>query len=523
VNGTVVVESEAELARRREQRKKNRSSRWDAAKTPAARGTSSATAVVELGYQHTNTPLLQQPRQFQAPTNINLSNLENKEQQLYLAQMGIRDCTNRLNLPNLGIPMNPKDRSPSPEPVYDTKGMRTNTRYNRTFQKLTGLRNSYVSKLKALDPTYQPPTYYKDSSMEVRIEVPAEMYPQYNFPGLILGPRGNHLKEMEKKYIVRIAIKGKGSIKEGMTGLRKDGSHWEGSTEPMHITITGLTGSDGKKVKACKDTINALIKLQIDDPDGEKMVAIRAQHMHELATLNGTLKEFDMKCLNCGASGHKAWECPEKESLTFSTICTACGGVGHVTSDCKQKRPGQIFNRSAGGEELDGEYEAFLDGMGIGGKKVKLDDDKPYVPPMGSVESRFGQITKSKPRLMLTDGSAAPGAASAAVRKASKTGMNPFDGPKTIFGSKPQTYAAGFSSKLDLEKSMEERPKKPDVNLVPTHWQAERHDRLAAKKAEQELLLLEHAKLVAKMQKNKEKNRVIRVDGPPPPPPGSHL
>ena len=31
----------------------------------------------------------------------------------------------------------------------------------------------------------------------------------------------------------------------------------------MHITITGLTGSDGKKVKACKDTINALIKLQV--------------------------------------------------------------------------------------------------------------------------------------------------------------------------------------------------------------------------------------------------------------------
>ena len=44
--------------------------------------------------------------------------------------------------------------------------------------------------------------------------------------------------------------------------------------------------------------------------------------------------------------------------------------------------------------------------------------------------------------------------------------MNPFDGPKTIFGSKPQTYAAGFSSKLDLEKSMEERPKKPDVRLL---------------------------------------------------------
>ena len=46
---------------------------------------------------------------------------------------------------------------------------------------------------------------------------------------------------------------------------------------------------------------------------------------------------------------------------------------------------------------------------------------------------------------------------------------------------------------------------------------------LQAKEAEQELLRLEHAKLLAKMQKRKEENRVIKVDGPPPPPPGSNL
>ena len=37
------------------------------------------------------------------------------------------------------------------------------------------------------------------------------------------------------------------------------------------------------------------------------------------------------------------------------------------------------------------------------------------------------------------------------------------------------------------------------------------------------MLRLEYAKLKAKIQKKKEENRVIKVDGPPPPPPGSNL
>ena len=44
-----------------------------------------------------------------------------------------------------------------------------------------------------------------------------------------------------------------------------------------------------------------------------------------------------------------------------------------------------------------------------------------------------------------------------------------------------------------------------------------------AKEAEQEMLRLEYAKLQAKIQKKKEENRIIKVDGPPPPPPGSNL
>ena len=248
----------------------------------------------------------------------------------------------QLGHPTLMIPPNPRDRSPSPEPVYNGKGVRMNTRYERTRTKLIAQRNNYISKLKRLDPTYQPPTYYKDMSLEDRIEVPAEENPQHNFVGLILGPRGNHLKELEQRTSTRIMIKGKGSIKDGMTGLRKDGTKWDDLDEPMHVSIIGQTG---KGVKEAGEYLRKLIKLQVEDPNGEKMVAFRAASLHELAVLNGTLKEFQLKCLNCGGEGHKTWECPDAPSVTFSTICTACGGVGHVTSDCKARRPGEVLNR----------------------------------------------------------------------------------------------------------------------------------------------------------------------------------
>ena len=44
---------------------------------------------------------------------------------------------------------------------------------------------------------------------------------------------------------------------------------------------------------------------------------------------------------------------------------------------------------------------------------------------------------------------------------------------------------------------------------------------IQAKHMELEMARLEHAKLLAKIQKKKEENRVIKVEGPPPPPPGS--
>jgi len=497
VNGSIIVESEAERQRRKAERAQKRKSRWDD------------------GSQKSNEKHVVQGMQ----TIINISNTSETQQKIYLLQLQIKESSQKLQMPNLGIPPNPRDRSPSPEPIYNSKGVRMNTRFERTKAKLMNIRNNAITKLKDLDPTYQPPSNYystyKNAQLEDKVDIPWKEYPQYNFMGLILGPRGNTLDKIKQKYNCKIIIRGKGTVKAGMTGLKKDGTKFDALDEDMHVHIAGQTP---ESVRACSDHIRELIKEQIENPDGERMVAIRAAHMHELAVLNGTVRDIDMKCLNCGRDGHKSWQCPESENVTASIICTRCGGVGHVTKDCKQRRPGEIWNQSAGGAELDDEYAAFLEDMGLAKKKKVVEEDKPYVPPMGDLSKSTGsKPSTAGPRLMLTNGTSAPGAAIRAAKKKTVTPTNAFS---HLEKNRQQMFATASRWKLGQAPEKEEKKKKEE-NYVPTQWIAEQQDRDLAKKYEEELARLEHAKLLAKIQKRKEESKVIKVNAPPPPPPGS--
>jgi splicing factor 1 len=58
----------------------------------------------------------------------------------------------------------------------------------------------------------------------------------YNFIGLIIGPRGNTQKRMQKETNTKIAIRGKGSVKEGAA---RDPKYDYGEDEELHVLITG--------------------------------------------------------------------------------------------------------------------------------------------------------------------------------------------------------------------------------------------------------------------------------------------
>ena len=51
-----------------------------------------------------------------------------------------------------------------------------------------------------------------------KVMIPQEEHPDINFVGLLIGPRGNTLKAMEKDTGAKIIIRGKGSVKEGKVG-----------------------------------------------------------------------------------------------------------------------------------------------------------------------------------------------------------------------------------------------------------------------------------------------------------------
>ncbi|XP_030424117.1 splicing factor 1 isoform X4 [Gopherus evgoodei] len=255
--------------------------------------------------------------------------LTREQERAYIVQLQIEDLTRKLRTGDLGIPPNPEDRSPSPEPIYNSEGKRLNTREFRTRKKLEEERHNLITEMVALNPDFKPPADYKPPATRVsdKVMIPQDEYPEINFVGLLIGPRGNTLKNIEKECNAKIMIRGKGSVKEGKVG-RKDGQMLPGEDEPLHALVTANTMEN---VKKAVEQIRNILKQGIETPEDQN--DLRKMQLRELARLNGTLREDDNRIL-------RPWQSAETRSITNTTVCTKCGGAGHIASDCKFSRPG---------------------------------------------------------------------------------------------------------------------------------------------------------------------------------------
>jgi splicing factor 1 len=275
-------------------------------------------------------------------------------------QKTLRECNMKLeNLEQEAarvdkLPIGHRDRSPSPPPVYGPDGKRKNTRAVRWREKYTIMRQDTLEKILKLSNgnaavAVAPSLFNRKRSKKVHI--PLEQHPNYNFIGLIIGPRGKTQKEMESKTGCKIAIRGKGSVKEGARG-RRDGKPLEGEDEPLHVLITG---ESQESVDAAAKLIEDMLVVIDDDKNIHKQ-----QQLRELALLNGTLLE-DEYCPLCAEKGHRAFECPTRFSTKSSTIkikCLYCGETSHASRDCKQKDG--VKNEQNDQKDLDSDYLAFM-------------------------------------------------------------------------------------------------------------------------------------------------------------------
>ncbi|KAG5616570.1 hypothetical protein H5410_016394 [Solanum commersonii] len=162
-----------------------------------------------------------------------------------------------------GMPLDDRPegaRSPSPEPIYDNMGIRINTREYRAREKLNRERQEIISQIIKKNPAFKPPADYRPPKLQKKLYIPMKEFPGYNFIGLIIGPRGNTQKRMEKE-----------------------------------------TGAKIESLEAAAAMIEKLLQ-----PVDEVLNEHKRQQLKELAALNGTIRDEEF-CRLCGEPGHRQY------------------------------------------------------------------------------------------------------------------------------------------------------------------------------------------------------------------------
>ena len=263
--------------------------------------------------------------------------------------------------------------------VYGGDGKRRNTRAVRWRERYTNERLECLEKMADLNPALRPPGFVRRKRTK-KIYIPVDDHPTYNFIGLIIGPRGKTQKDMEQQTNCKIAIRGKGSIKEGARG-RRDGKILEGDDEPLHVVVTG---DEQENVERAAKMIEDMLIVIDDDKNIHKQLQLR-----ELALLNGTLKEDDY-CMICAEKGHRQFECPKRFSnvklVSAQVKCAICGDSSHPTRDCTQQSQQQQPLKDQ--KQMDSDYASFMAEL----------DGKPNPEETGSVNGVVVENAQPQPQ-----------------------------------------------------------------------------------------------------------------------------
>ncbi|KAK2601618.1 Branchpoint-bridging protein [Conoideocrella luteorostrata] len=322
------------------------------------------------------------------PTAI-MSNMTSEQLEAYTLHLRIEEISQKLRIDDV-VPAD-GDRSPSPAPQYDNHGRRINTREYRYRKKLEDERHKLIEKAMKTIPNYHPPQdYRRPTKTQEKVYVPVNDYPEINFNlqvlthsfspaqvGLLIGPRGNTLKKMETESLAKIAIRGKGSVKEGKG--RSDAAHSSNQEEDLHCLIMADTE---EKINKAKQLIHNVIETAASIPEGQN--ELKRNQLRELAALNGTLRDDENQaCQNCGKIGHRKYDCPERQNFTASIICRVCGNAGHMARDCPDRQRGASWRndgarpagRIGGGDAVDREMEQLMQelGGGSGGPPARIE------------------------------------------------------------------------------------------------------------------------------------------------------
>ncbi|XP_076941405.1 KH domain-containing protein SPIN1-like [Bidens hawaiensis] len=123
----------------------------------------------------------------------------------------------------------------------------------------------------------------------LRLEVPVDTFPDFNFVGRLLGPRGNSLKRIEAATGCRVFIRGRGSMRDRNKEERLRGKTGrEHLNEPLHVLIEAEASAN--EVDAHLNRAQDII-LDLLNPLSECQDFYKRCQLEELAMLNSAFKQ----------------------------------------------------------------------------------------------------------------------------------------------------------------------------------------------------------------------------------------
>ncbi|XP_006012534.1 protein quaking-A isoform X2 [Latimeria chalumnae] len=129
--------------------------------------------------------------------------------------------------------------------------------------------------------------------LQEKLFVPVKEYPDYNFVGRILGPRGLTAKQLEAETGCKIMVRGKSSMRDKKKEEQNRGKpNWEHLNEELHVLITVEDTQSRAEIKM-KRAIEEVKRLLVPAAEGEDN--LKKMQLMELAILNGTYRDTNIK------------------------------------------------------------------------------------------------------------------------------------------------------------------------------------------------------------------------------------
>ncbi|XP_071956411.1 KH domain-containing RNA-binding protein QKI-like [Antedon mediterranea] len=160
-------------------------------------------------------------------------------------------------------------------------------------EEISRVRKTLLSVNTDVKPLVLPETMGPVEKLQEKLFIPTKTYPEYNFVGRILGPRGLTAKQLERETGCKIMVRGKGSMRDKKKEDQNRGKpNWEHLSEELHVLITVEDSQDRAQVRL-KRAVEEIKKLLVPTADGED--ELKKRQLAELAIINGTYREGGQK------------------------------------------------------------------------------------------------------------------------------------------------------------------------------------------------------------------------------------